>query len=1783
MSEAQGENPQTIDGLHQYLQAAFLRYYETAYELRDEGVRGERHRLLSGAGAVFSEPIVELMPTYLSSAAPLASILDDLGLPEANDLIAGGLLPYEKPFKHQESALRMSDAGSDVIVGTGTGSGKTEAFLLPVISDLVRESRSWAPPVSSRTANPWWKGAHPYLPQRDGESGHTPGIRTLLLYPMNALVEDQLVRLRAALDSPSARTWLEANRHGHRFYFGRYTGRTPLPGTREAATTQRVDRLRELMRSADRRHAALLARIADGKLGEDSRYFLPALDGAEMRSRWDMQHRAPDILITNYSMLSIALSRSDEQSMIKQTREWLKLDGARFTLVVDELHMYRGTAGTEVALLLRRLFAALGLDERPEKLRIIGTSASIHDDAEGRQFLSEFFGREDAAGFQFVRSEPQEMKLAGDLSPWAERFMSSDVGPADLPDSETLKASFYAAMTSAGESRPHRASHLATALFLGLEPGDARVAMNNLVSALGSHDDPPIRLRSHMFFRTLQGLWACCSPTCAFVEEADRSEARRIGRIYSSARLTCECGSRVLELLYCQSCGESMLGGYVAAAGSRQFLLPTMTSLDDLPDRADHGRDAAGYRVYWPTERTPVVTAKWERTGTKLATDPRAPKYSMSFVKATLLPGTGQLSVKPGRASTGYAYRIEAGGAESRMPAFPTKCPSCGDDWEYRQNGVVEDRRRSRSPIRTQGVGFDRANQVLTGALKRRLDSSLVVFSDSRQGAARVAANLELAHYLDLVRALALEALTEGAHTLELAEAYVGKTDLGPEAETAFKAVQNLSPSAAMALIKQANGMTVDASEVAALAQLEEAMTGRPTLVDLQRALLPKLLALGVNPAGPAASLQATRTGRPWTRLFDWSAEPITARETQLDSEERNLLRELEAKLGEQIVRTVFAGGDRDVESLGLARAIPSTPFKVAGLPDSTAEEFAGSVIRLLGRRRRTTWTSDGAQGWPTPVKDYAKAVAGQHKTALDGEGLLDSLGAHLKAGSQTSFRLDPATVRLATTGEAAVWRCATCRTRHLHLSAGVCVSCLRQLVEQTSEPQSAYESDYYAWLAAEDGGAYRLHCEELTGQTDPLESQARQARFQGVLLDDEEVARVDTIDVLSVTTTMEAGVDIGALKGVVMANMPPQRFNYQQRVGRAGRRSEHLAVALTVCRGARSHDEHYFSNPESITGDAPPQPFLDTAAVPIIKRAMAKEVLVRAFTAAQASVSGFEAGRNVHGQFGSVDFWTSSPELRRFVNARLSSGATEVTAVAKNLLRATRATNTTAADLAGWVAGELFELVHRAAEHARTSDLSETLAQAGVLPMFGFPTQVRLLYTRPPSAAKEPDTLDRDAPIAVSEFAPGSEIVKDKRIHTAVGVADFYQRANGTWTEGDDAIGPRTAAGVCRACLAITYSASELCPTCGASAPDYAVVDLVEPTGYRTSFVARDYEQLGDPVARAAQPRLALPAAGGGVRGENAWILAANAEVVSVNDNNGALYVLTATTRDYKGQGSPGYGLVERSLLVDKDRRDRAGLGFVSPAGSPLPPVALSARRRTDVLTVALRTTPTGLAIDPRIPAGRGAWASLGFLFRDAAAKWLDIGPDEIEVGVHPRPVDGSVQGQMFIADTLENGAGYAKRMEERFEELLDVADGYARGLRTHGDDRPCDSSCYRCLRDYANRSWHPLLDWRLADDLLDLLRARHIDFDRDATRDSLAAAALAADFNFEVEDGPVPAIRGRSGQILAVLHPFEDPKADVLSKRVSSVKEQWPDADFCSSFELLRRPGALVGRLMA
>ena len=156
--------------------------------------------------------------------------------------------------------------------------------------------------------------------------------------------------------------------------------------------TLKILEMREALATAAASAAAASQHARDTG-NDDVIYFFPRLDGAEMRSRWDMQDAPPDILITNFSMLGIMLMRDADANIFEKTKQWLEEEGSVFHLIIDELHLYRGTAGTEVAHLLKLLLLRLGLTPDSPKLRILASSASLDpDDLDSLDFLSKFFG-----------------------------------------------------------------------------------------------------------------------------------------------------------------------------------------------------------------------------------------------------------------------------------------------------------------------------------------------------------------------------------------------------------------------------------------------------------------------------------------------------------------------------------------------------------------------------------------------------------------------------------------------------------------------------------------------------------------------------------------------------------------------------------------------------------------------------------------------------------------------------------------------------------------------------------------------------------------------------------------------------------------------------------------------------------------------------------------------------------------------------------------------------------------------------------------------------------------------------------------------------------------------------------------------------------------------------------------------------------------------------------------------------------------------------------------------
>lgn len=596
-------NPVSV---HDELRDAYLRYFDTAFWLRDQRLMAERRRLLEASGLLFTDPLIEPVLPY-DATVPLAEVCQQAGISDQTGETVGRALfgaftapgcPVLLRAHQAEAVLRSFQPGTadgrNVIVTSGTGSGKTESFLLPVLLRLVEESASWAPQPDARR---WWAASAGIWQPSRGSETRPAAVRALVLYPTNALVEDQMVRLRRGVRRIRAADELS------KLWFGRYTGSTPGGATMPThGMDPRVAEAAVQLSAMAREHDAL---AAAGTSFEDLAQFAdPRAD--EMLTRWDMIATPPDILVTNYSMLNAMLMREFEKDMFDATASWLRATTHNvLTLVVDELHLYRGTQGSEIAMVIRNLLMRLGLEPGSAQLRVIGTSASLADKEEGQRYLQEFFGVPKES-FAVVPGTTRDLGQPVQLDRAA--IMAGPGSTLPVHAAELSRAIALACRDA--EERRYRAtplSEISRRLFGVDDEGAATRAI--LETVAGSAPSPgAVPLRAHLFARMVRGMWACANPACSAVPEGDRA-GRGIGRLLSIPASTCpDCGSRVLELLYCYECGDVSLGGYVVerSEDGGYVLGPTAPDIPALEVQPISRRRHGQYMWYWPGKRPPI-------------------------------------------------------------------------------------------------------------------------------------------------------------------------------------------------------------------------------------------------------------------------------------------------------------------------------------------------------------------------------------------------------------------------------------------------------------------------------------------------------------------------------------------------------------------------------------------------------------------------------------------------------------------------------------------------------------------------------------------------------------------------------------------------------------------------------------------------------------------------------------------------------------------------------------------------------------------------------------------------------------------------------------------------------------------------------------------------------------------------------------------------------------------------------------------------------------------------
>lgn len=1687
--------PFTLYDYYDHLKQTYIDYIKTRDNIKNPSIRKERDKIVQDT--LFQDPYIEPISKYEFSG-PLENDIKNEDLIEFLQY-PNSLFPKKENYRlytHQRDALKEENRNKHIIVTTGTGSGKTETFLLPVIRNLIEESVSWNG-FSGLIPNNWENTTKNNIAyQREGENEDRAAIRALILYPLNALVDDQLKRLRKVFISPEAINFMDRKRKGNRFYFGRYTGDTPIAGYPDNA--DKVDELKkELRKIKDEENSIFVD--SKGNSVEEGKYFIPSLNTSEMYSRWDMQKYPPDILITNYSMLNIMLMRNIEAEIFEKTKRWLNIKNSngeyihKFQLVIDELHSYRGTSGTEIAYLIRLLLDRIGLTPDDERLQILASSASLGDsDEKSKKFLKEFFGVSNGDNFVIINGDlvkpSKDNKYKGNFNDFSNITRTKSANELDKILKQYnavnyLKNLFYnekeERYVAKSVNELSKKTGQSEAFFKAL------LSAVNLSNEIGKKEFP---MRAHFIFKNLRGLWACTNPNCPHCEH---DENRKIGKLYSEPKTICDCGSRVLELLICPTCGEIFLGGYKNKTENNDcaYLFPESANLERLPEFCNTDKTVENYVVFKP-DIEPLFDEEAEKENAK----GKKIKYAngtntYKWIKANYNSTKGLIEIDAnGNVMSYSATKIE----DNKGSALPFKCPYCNDDWSRKK----EITQYNYSLIKPMMYGFQKINQVLADTLLRtQKKKNLILFTDSRQDAAKLSAGVEMDHYRDTIRQMTYQSIRQNSDMDRLIILAKNFTNLSLEDKKECQALrENLGEDGKLVYDFLRDGISDDDERAKALIFKDKSITYK--FNKISEIVYENLLKKGINPGGYTKNIIGHNIQ--WHTLYKWDNGVYNGLESKIESREerKNIINNLK----NEILRVLF-NSRYGFESLGIA-TITFNKNKIEHLPDTQAE-LVNAIIRLLGEMNLyQNSDKEDRDTIPTQIKKFIANVFNlpykignkinpdvEIKTNNIYEDVLYKYG--IVDRNTNKLILDELYVQRSDKNN--YYICPSCRKIHLNPSMLTCTNsrCGDHLESVNFNDLNNPKKDDYYYKLAQLSPA-KLTCEELTAQTNKTDQKSRQRRFQDIYIHKEfqpeknEWSIKDSIEILSVTTTMEAGVDIGALESVMMANMPPQRFNYQQRIGRAGRRNTALSTALTICRN-RNHDEFYFKNPNKITNDPTLPPYLDMRSERIVERFLNKEIMRRAIVDA-GYASTLESTDCVHGDFGSIESWDI--DVRNIVAEWIKNHQSDISDIVNILLKGTLLISKKS-NFIEYINHKLIADIDKSVDtnDGEHSFLSELLANNGILPMFGFPTRTKDLMINRDINIKE--NINRDSDIAISQFAPSAETIKDKKIHMSVGIISNKLTEN--------KIKRYYVCDKCKNLMEIEKDGIEnyVCPNCGSETGK--IIDAVQPEGFFTmgvlKYPAIDYDGNFDFAPYSQRPQINQKEAFTLKKEMNNFRYLDNeklVQIVSINDNLGEKYKLKMLKNHYWGQD---FWISEDSVDSYRNKINKNKI-YIETNDETQREIAIISAKMTDIFLTEIKSIPEGIDLS-LVRNGKEniyakcAYYSLAYILRDATAIYLDIDKKEIAVGL--KPVKNAL-AQIFRSDTLENGAGYSRWLskDNNIKIILNsiINDANFKEVylsKTHKEN--CDTSCYMCMQDYANLHYHGLLNWRLGYDMVNMM----------------------------------------------------------------------------------------------
>lgn len=1590
------------------IEEKYLDYLETTFALSDRELHQRFVEELGKTGRFSKGPILEATPPFETGSSLLDLIKEGLLSQEFTKLQVSEL-PLERAlYIHQEKAIRkLVQDNRNIIVSTGTGSGKTEAFLLPILNFLFRQK----------------------------ENGQlNPGVRALLLYPMNALANDQLKRLRRLLQNYPDIT------------FGSYTGET---GRDESKAVQKFKKINPRER------------------------LLPN----ELLSRKRMQQTPPHILLSNYAMLEYLLLRPDDNVFFDGNfaREW------RF-LVIDEAHTYSGAKGIEMAMLLRRLKDRV-VKSRLGALQCIGTSATLGGDNKDfdrvAQFGSGLFGEafewnnQDTDRQDVVSSSKKNLAVSESswgrpneelYVKWEDLIQGSatsiidfvrtgrelGIPPAILQHAEKECPDYlpkFLYLVLSGDDRiinlqkmlEQKPCYLQDAAYKLFKRDSERhlvalVAVANK-ARLAEDDQPLLPARYHLFIRALEGCYCTLLPQKQlFLERREQVEVD--GKNYT-----------VFETAVCRQCSSLYLVGelneqnVLKQPGNRFYEDPNKLEyflvLGDqglLPDNEDE--ITAGITEY-PAGEMYKLCARCGASSPEKYVDMPCSCGEQFLVPVVLVRSKkGSVHKCPACGSVvsiGSIVRRFVLGAEAVTSVLGTAI--------YQQMPETEEE------LEDENVAKDDWATTMAAPIsksKRRL----LVFSDSRQDAAFFATYLENSYNQILQRRLIVKTLEKYREKVT-----TNQWRLRDLAEYVKRLLTDLS------LYPK---LSSQALEDEAWKWILFEFMAHDRAIGLEGQGL--LGFVPVLPAGwePPPALRKA----PWNFTRQ---EALTLMYVLLDTIRRNgaILYPDNVDPADEFFsprnRAYYFSENSPVQG----RVLSWQPAKDKGI--NTRLDY---LLRIPSGASDAA-TREDAQDLLKGI--WNKLIDGRDSSAAWRDHFYSFMDA--KNGLVFGLRPDYWELRPAIIDPQVKWyRCTKCKRLTLHNIRGVCPTffCDGKLFE--CDPAVDLSRNHYRKLYTNIlplTMATHEHTAQLT--TD------RAAEVQKLFTEGD-------VNILSCSTTFELGVDVGELETVFMRNVPPTAANYIQRAGRAGRRTSTAAFVLTFAQ-RRSHDfAHYMDPLQIIKGEIKP-PYIEITNDKIVKRHMYAVALAMFWTKKPRCFGRVN-------QFFPYPGETATFELRRY----LAENPTELESSLKRIVPEVIWPKLGVEDWS-WVSGLLDKEdgVLTNAENQLINDLKELkqiektcgeagnytkaravqrtintiekrylldfLSQRNVIPKYGFPVDVVELQIYHHGEEAKGLELDRDLKIALSEYAPGSQVIAGGKLWTSRYIKKLPDREPLKYNYA-----------ICKHC---GLYRSELVD----KGVDLSVCLCGENVGRQQGvFITPEF---GFIAGKPERPRMSRPektystrkyfAHEGNVEKELTISLNSTLKLQAGGDSKLAV-INSAGVRGFKICQSCGYAEIfdGNPLAEHQTSWGRTCQGSYNR-------YSLGYEFATDVLQIRFPDYA-----DER----EGFWLSLLYGLLEGSCLAMDVDRQDIDATLYPY-AGNPLSPALVLFDDVPGGAGHVKRIAEKDNFMAALRKALEMVSQCKCGGELGDTSCYHCLRSYTNQYCHHLLKRGYVKEFLEQLLA--------------------------------------------------------------------------------------------